>query len=533
MADQQTGSTETEWPQGSPFGPSIEDSVVGTWFARIGVLAVLIGAAFGYRYAVDQGWIGPVLRVMLGVVVGVGFIGAGHWSRSKDWQAFSSAMSGGGIAILYLSVLAASERYDLIDPGTALFFLTCVALASAALSIAYDSLALAILSTLGAFMNPFFITGGDPDPSVALSYVVAVDVGIVALAYYKRWSSLNKLALIGSAAVFAIAVPDAGLIEGLGFATILWMLFTIVPYMHVARNGEAMNVTDVALVVSTGFLYFTAGMYVLIDEPTLWQGVFTLAEGVLYGAFAVLAVTNRRTRGVLSDSMAGLSLSFITISIPIMFDGPVVELVWSVEGALLLWLGGRAQDQRARLIGFALLVIGLIGAVEAVAFHAPDRLLLSGESLAIAGQVVTFFVSAWMIGRLDGLEEWERAFAPILAISAHLLTLGWLSQEVTYEVQRSVVADRYYQVVQFSYSALWSTYSALMFALGVIRNQPWARYVGVGLFGLTIVKMVSVDLWELEILHRMIAFLGLGALLLLCSLMYNRFRDLVVRGAVI
>jgi uncharacterized membrane protein len=441
-------------------------------------------------------------------------------------------MTGGGIAILYLSVLAASERYDLIEPGVALFFLTCVALASAGLSVAYDSLALAVLATLGAFMNPFFITGGSPDPSVALSYVVGIDVGIVALAYFKRWSSLNKLALVGSAAVFAIAVPTAGLIEGLGFATILWLLFTIVPYMNVARNGEPMHVTDVALVVSTGFLYLAAGMYVLIEEIAFWQGVFTLAEGVLYAGFAVLAMTNSRTRGVLSDSMAGLALSFITLSIPIMVDGPVVELVWSVEGALLLWLGGRAHDPRARLIGFALLVIGMVGAVEAVTFHAPHRLLLSGESLTIAGQIVTFFGAAWIIVRLDGLEEWERSFAPILGISAHLLTLGWLSQETTFEIRRAVAPDRFFEVVQFSYSALWASYSAMMFAIGVVRNQPWARYVGVGLFGLTIVKMLSVDLWELEILHRMIAFLGLGGLLLLCSLMYNRFRDLVVRGAV-
>jgi uncharacterized membrane protein len=322
------------------------------------------------------------------------------------------------------------------------------------------------------------------------------------------------------------------LIEGLGFATILWLLFTTVPYMQVARNGESMHVTDVALVVSTGFLYFAAGMYVLIDEPSFWQGVFTLVEGLLYAGFAGLALANARTRGILSDSMAGLALSFVTLSIPIMLDGPVVALVWSVEGALLLWLGGRSRDQRPRLIGFALLVLGLVGAAEAIAVHAPDRLLLSGDSLAIFGQVVTFFIVVRIIDRLDGLDEWERACAPVLGILAHFLTLGWLSQEMAYEVKRSVVPERAYEVVQFSFSALWAIYSAVVFAIGLVRNQAWARYVGVGLFGLTIFKMVSIDLWELEILHRMIAFLGLGALLLLCSLMYNRFRDLVVRGAI-
>jgi uncharacterized membrane protein len=233
----------------------------------------------------------------------------------------------------------------------------------------------------------------------------------------------------------------------------------------------------------------------------------------------------------LADSMAGLSLSFITLSIPIMFDGPVVELVWTVEGTLLLWLGGRSRDLRTRVIGYALLLVGLVGAAGSVAFHAPDRLLLSGDSLAIAGQLIAFFTAAHLLGRLQDLEEWERACVPVLGISAHLITLGWLTQEATYEVRRSVEPARFYEVAHFTYSALWATYSALMFTIGVVRNQPWARYVGVALFGLTITKMVTVDLWELEILHRMIAFLVLGGLLLACALMYNRFRDLVVRGA--
>jgi hypothetical protein len=39
-----------------------------------------------------------------------------------------------------------------------------------------------------------------------------------------------------------------------------------------------------------------------------------------------------------------------------------------------------------------------------------------------------------------------------------------------------------------------------------------------------------VDLWLLEPLHRTIAFTGLGLLLLLGSLLYHRFRDLILEG---
>ena len=103
----------------SVFGPSIEDSVVGTWFARLGVLALLIGAAFGYRYAVDQGLIGPEARVALGVVGGTALLAWGHFARSKGWTNFAHALSGGGVAILYLSVLAAQYRFNSRPPRSA------------------------------------------------------------------------------------------------------------------------------------------------------------------------------------------------------------------------------------------------------------------------------------------------------------------------------------------------------------------------------------------------------------------------------
>ena len=49
-----------------PDALDIEESVVGTWFPRLGALALLLGAGFGFRYAVDRGWIGPGARVAVG-----------------------------------------------------------------------------------------------------------------------------------------------------------------------------------------------------------------------------------------------------------------------------------------------------------------------------------------------------------------------------------------------------------------------------------------------------------------------------------
>ena len=509
----------------SVFGGSIEDNVVGTWFARIGVLALLIGAAFGYRYAVDQGLIGPAARVALGVASGVALIGWGHFARRKEWINFAHALSGGGVAILYLSVLAAQYRFELISPALALTLLSGVALLSAWLAIGYDSLPLAIMATLGAFMNPYLMA--TDDPVAAMTYVVGVDLAIVGLAFYKRWSSLNKLALVGSVAITVLVADAATTVVGLGFTTVLWMLFTMIPFIQAARNDGPVGVVDVGLEVSVAFLYLWGGMYFLESSGPVDQGVFALVVGVFYGLLAVLAYSDDRTRAPLTILMGGLAVGFITLAAPLMTDGPVVHLIWGLEGALLLYISGLMDDVLSRGVAAVLIVVGLIGTVDAMSTYAPDELLTSPTSAAIAAQIAVLYLAAWLVSR-SGDDEWQRPVVQVTLVTASLLTLGWLSQEWRYEVLRSGEPSRVYEVTQFGLSTLWGVYSAGLLVAGVAFKQQWARYLGLATFGFTLVKMVTVDLWQLEVLQRTVAFVGLGVLMIGCSFMYNRFRELIV-----
>ena len=517
-------------------GPNLEDSLVGTWFARLGVLAVLIGAAFGYRYAVDQGLIGPAARVTLGALTGIAFLVWGHWARARAWASFSHAVSAGGIAILYLAVLAALIRYELISPALGLVLLTGVALLSAWLAVMYDAFPFALLATVGAFMNPFFISGNDPDPTSALSYVVAIDVGIVTLAYFKRWSSLTRLALVGTVALFAFVAPEVGVVEGLGFATILWVLFTMVAFLQVLVSDQSrgpalymrLDVIESITTVAVGFLYFGTGMYFLEQSGPRWQGGFVIALALAYAGLAFVARMEDKTRVLLPGVMGALSGAFAILAPAILADGRVVTLTWAAQGSVLLYLAGRLRETRLTVPAAALAFVGVMSAVDAVATHAPDRLLTSPSSLVIVGHIIVLYADLWLLSKMEPAEEWQQAIAPVLGILGNLLTLGWLSREAMFEIDRTVASSEAYEVRQFAFSALWALYSALVLAIGVARRQPWLRYFALGLFGLTIAKMVSVDLWQLEVLQRTVAFVGLGAVLLACSVMYNRFRDLIV-----
>src|SRR5687768_3338687 len=81
-----------------------EANVVGAWLARAGVLAILIGAGFAFKYGIDRGVIGPIARVMIGLAAGAGFVVWGEVARRKTWDLFAQALTAGGLALSYLSV---------------------------------------------------------------------------------------------------------------------------------------------------------------------------------------------------------------------------------------------------------------------------------------------------------------------------------------------------------------------------------------------------------------------------------------------
>src|SRR5271165_5219426 len=47
---------------------SLENKIGSQWFNRIGILALLIAAAWFLKFAVDNHWIGPLGRVLIGLV---------------------------------------------------------------------------------------------------------------------------------------------------------------------------------------------------------------------------------------------------------------------------------------------------------------------------------------------------------------------------------------------------------------------------------------------------------------------------------
>ena len=117
-----------------------------------------------------------------------------------------------------------------------------------------------------------------------------------------------------------------------------------------------------------------------------------------------------------------------------------------------------------------------------------------------------------------------------------MLVLLWL---VTMEIDRYFGVRAYVtagpdtaelmRTKQVVISVVWSVYAVGCVALGFAIRVAGLRYFGLALFGLTVAKVMLIDLGKVQTGYRILSFLGLGLLLLGTSVLYGKLSPILLR----
>ncbi|MGH9194546.1 MAG: DUF2339 domain-containing protein, partial [Acidimicrobiia bacterium] len=445
----------------------------------------------------------------------------------------------------------------LIPQSMTFVLLTVVVAAGAALALRHDSQPLAILATLGGFLTPFLVASGDPRPGPLYSYALVLDLAVLAIGYWRRWRILDVVSFIGTWAVFAAGLFVSKTDFALVYSSVFFVLFTTSAVLPLIARREQSRAVDLGLLFVNSAVYYGFGLGILQEGGYAdYFGAFTFS---LAAAFVVLGLG---LLGLLEEDrqlmlvVFGLAITFLTISVAQQLDAPWVAIVWTIQAAALLTLGfrtprlsqgvaGSGVQSRVpkgpaippgppsylRWAGTAVLGVSLFASwivdFEAGRGYSPDRLLFSIEALTIVLQIAVLYAVALMISQANA-DPVAAAWAVVLA---NVLTVMWLSFEARAHFERIAFFDRLAvpnrQAFMFTITAIWSVYAVILMILGVASRLKLARLMSVVLFGFVILKMSVIDLWFLPTGYRVIAFMGLGAVLLAVSLLYHRFREFI------
>lgn len=538
-------ATQNLDPRFDPHDTEAEANVFGAWFARLGALAFLIGTGFGFKYGVDEGIIGPSMRVLLGIVAGVALLLWGEWADRRGWPRLAQAVAGGGIALLYLTVWSAFQLYGLVSGVEAFAGLTAVAATGGYLALRHDSQALAVLSTIGGFGNALLVGEGFERPSAVFGYVVILDCVVLGLAYARGWRLLDHVAFVGTWTFLVVGgamsvllaelsgdEPQTGLV--LAFATVYFFLFSAVAVARRVGTPERAPASEVFLLVANCALYVLTAMALLADEASIqWATSDQLRGPVILVAAGVNLAAGLVVRGRNADDpVAGAALASAAmlagVWVPVQVPAYAVPAAWAVLGAGMVYVANRSTLTTARFPGYLLLglsLVYLVGLFGRPGFYEPERVLLSRESAAFAMHVAAFYAAAAALR--DVSDETERLLRGALAVTACGMTLLWWSLEafVYFEPLSGLRAE---QSLHFTLNGIWAVYAAALLAVGIGARIAGARFLALGIFGIAGLKLVLHDVWMLDTLYRTVVFMGLGAIFLGCSVMYHRFRDLVL-----
>jgi len=502
---------------------AVEDDLIGTWFPRIGVVALVLGAGFGYKLAVDRGIVTPLGRVALGLAAGVALLVIGEWTRRRSWSRYAQAVTAGGIGLLTLVAWAAYRAYGLLDAPEAFAMLAAITVVGALLAIVHDSEALAVLATITGFIVPVVI--GEEASRTALSgYTLVLDVGVVSLAAFRRWRSLPWLASAGSWVLFALVVDNVSVGTSIAYATQIFALFATVPFVAALFQGDRASESDIALAFVNSIVYYTTVMGLLDQGHVSAKAPFTAALGIIFAALAFASYRSGNRSLAIAEACIGFGL--VTVAVPMGLQGVAVGFVWTIEAAVLLAGGYAYHSSAIRGAGAALLGLALAYTLGfSFSFgseYRPERLLFSLSSLTLVAQVITLYIAAFTME-----SSAERDVRNLAWIGASVLTLAWLSWEARARLLPELGSVDARHALSFWYSAIWGTYASILLAVGIVRRLHGARTLALVIFAVTLWKMAANDLWLLPTGLRTIAFIGLGVLLLGCSLLYHRFKDAI------
>lgn len=500
----------------------VEDDLIGTWLPRLGVVALVLGAGFGYKLAVDRGMIGPLARVALGMAAGVGLLFIGEWTRRRNWHRYAQAVTAGGLGLLTLVVWAAHHRYELLGAPEAFALFAGIAVTGGFLAVVNDSEALAILATIVGFLDPVMV-GTDASTASLAGYIFVLDAGVLVLAARRRWRTLPWLAAAGSWILFGLVANRATVPTAIAYGTEIFVLFTAIPFVAALTKKEPVAESDVALAYLTAFVYYVSTMALLNQGYLDVRAPFTAALGIVFAALAFAA--RRKGEEQLAIGEGAIAFLLCAAAVPMGLTGAAIGFVWTLEAVILFVMADRHESSVIRTLGTGLLAVAIADAVLVVfavgESYLPARLLISFESLTLVTQIGALYVAAAAHRTRD------RDLGTALWLMANILTLAWLGFEAHAYLRPREDTLEGLQLQSLTYSGIAGLYAGLLMTIGVVRQHRGARTFALVLFAGTIVKMAVSDLWLLSTAYRTIGFIGLGVVLLSCSLLYHRFRGLV------
>ena len=438
----------------------------GNTIVKIGVLILFLGLAFLLRYTAERVTVPVQLRYAGVALVGVALTALGWRLRDRRDAAggtgYGLILQGAGIGVFYLTALAALRLDALLSPNLAFAFMALVSAFGALLAVRQDAFWLAFVAIVEGFAAPVLVGGGSDAYAPLMTYMAVLDLGILAMAWFKAWRPLN---LVGAVATSALAgawaqahYRPADFAGVQAFLLFFFLLFTITGVLFARRAlaaGDAppdyqplaaraldalhrVGRVDSTLTFGVPLAAFSL-QYLLVRDMAwgpAWAAFGFAVFHVLLGG-ALMRGANARY-ALLGEAHVIVGTIFGTLAVPLALqEGAWTGATWAIEAAGMYWLGARQRRSYARAFALVVMLGAALRLVAGLSLDLrPDAPLIAGSALGVAMLAVALCAMDVVRRRMaeaarESIEDVAVAAVPFAAafafatLAAMLMPLLW------------------------------------------------------------------------------------------------------------
>lgn len=340
--------------------PSLEHNFGARLPVWIGGIAFALGGLFLVKYSIDNNLLSPLVRVLLGGLLGLGLLAGGDVVRKRpnfaNGRRIAQSLSGAGVAVLYLAIYAATSLYELISPALGFVGLSGVTATAIVLSLRYGK-PIALLGLVFGFITPALVPSNEPSAAILFTYLIVLFGGAMLLIRQQNWWDLGLPSLaasLGWAVIWILgARPDDGLLIP-GF-----FLLAVTGLTGFFNQGHrpivsTKNIPEFDQRTAFGYLGLCGSTLIMaaaVKVTGYGLGEWGLFALLALGGIALAYIDDRLYRFVPWVSMlatAGLLFSWTTddlttfssilVSAAVLYAGSGYRLFWRADKALT-WAG--------------------------------------------------------------------------------------------------------------------------------------------------------------------------------------------------
>lgn len=474
----------------------------GNPLARLGVLITFVGAVYLIRYAAEAGYLPVELRLAGLSLAALAMVGLG-WRLREQLTGYALTLQGGGLALLYLTVLAALRYYQLLAPTPAFSLLVLIAASSALLAVRQNALPLAVIGFAGGFAAPLLL-GGSGSHIGLFGYYTVLNLGVFAIAAFRGWNVLSLLGFVFTFVITSLWRMTSYRSEWLASTEFFLLLFFVL-YVWVtvltARSGRRGSAQSSSV---SGMLTFGLPAVVLSLQASLVHdrehglAISAAGFGLFYLAVAAgLRLSRRECWQTTVRAFVAIGVVLLSLAVPLYFDDQVTAATWALEGAGAVWLGVRQQQFRARAFGVIVqllaglsLLIGIDHASGSSGWFAvgvPGAVLLaiagiaSGHWLRTRAEASRLERRVASLGAIWALAWWLYA---LFAQTDHSVEPWFIGVSLAAGAVTAAVLVLLAERLRWTWLARLSQLDLLLFALvglvAALVERPWSQG---GVFG--------------------------------------------------